>query len=141
MSWQVTPFNRRGRLQRTPNNATRLVMKKSKRNHMTPLLQHLHWLPISARIEYKLATLAYLPLIELFLSTLNTYQPSRSLRSSGEKLLKVPRINLKSCSYSAFSYQGPCCLELASIWSATISFPFILQMKPQSLPVSKILPH
>ena len=40
-------------------------------------------------------------------STLKTYQPSRSLRLNDEKLLKVPRMNLKSFGYRSFSYQAP----------------------------------
>ena len=35
------------------------------------------------------------------------YQPSRSLRSSNDRLLKVPRWKLKSFGYRSFSYQGP----------------------------------
>ena len=41
---------------------------------------------------------------------------------------------------SLFQLPSPHCLELTSIWSATISFPFVLQIKPKNLPVSKILP-
>ena len=47
------------RSQRVQNNAARLVLKKSKRDHVSPLLLHLHWLPIPARIDYKIATFAY----------------------------------------------------------------------------------
>ena len=74
-------------------------------------------------------------------STLNTYQPFCSLRSSGEKLQKVDKYKIRRLSL--FQISGPRCLELASFWSATISFPSILQIKPQNLdlPVSKILPH
>ena len=35
-------------------------------------------------------------------------------------------------SLYSFSYQAPHCLELSSIWSAAISFPFIIQVKPQN---------
>ena len=41
------------------NNAERLILKKSKRDHVTPLLKELHWLPVKYRIQYKLATLAF----------------------------------------------------------------------------------
>ena len=47
-------------LQRLQNNAARLVLQKSKRQHVTLLLKQLHWLPIQTRIDYKLATLAFL---------------------------------------------------------------------------------
>ena len=38
---------------------------------------------------------------------LDIYQPSRSLRSSNDRLLRVPRWKLKSFGYRSFSYQGP----------------------------------
>ena len=47
------------RLQRVQNSAARVVLRKSKRDSVTPLLKQLHWLPVDARVEYKVATLAY----------------------------------------------------------------------------------
>ena len=41
-----------------PKYAARLILKKSKRDHVTSLLKELHWLPVKYRIQYKLATLA-----------------------------------------------------------------------------------
>ena len=88
------------RLQRIQNNAARLVLQKSKRQHVTPLLKQLHWLPIQTHIDYKLATLAFRhfdgSLPQYLSSRLDIYQPSRSLRSSNDRLLRVPRC-----------YQGP----------------------------------
>ena len=90
--------NQLSRLQRIQNHAARIVLKKRKRDHITPLLMKLHWLPLSFRIQYKLAVLSYghfenkLP---PYLSTsLSIYQPSRTLRSSSKKLLIVPPPNL-----------------------------------------------
>ena len=95
------------RLQLMQNNAARLVLKKRKRDHVTPLLKELHWLPISYRIQFKLATLAFRHFdntLPAYLSqSLFTYQTSRTLRSSSEKLLKVPRTNLKTAGDRAFS--------------------------------------
>ena len=72
---------------------------KKKRNHVTPLLKEHHWLPVKFRCQYKIATPAYQNFegsLPLYLSSfLCTYQPSRSLRSSKEKLLKIPQRNLK----------------------------------------------
>ena len=53
------PATHISRLQRIQNNAARLVLQKSKRQHVTPLLKQLHWLPIQTRIDYKLATLCF----------------------------------------------------------------------------------
>ena len=88
------------RLRRTKNNAARLVMKKKKakrkkkknrkRAYVTLLLRELHWLPVKFRCRYKIATLAYRhfegSLPPYLPSSLCTYKPSRSLRSSKEKL-------------------------------------------------------
>ena len=104
------------RLQKIQNNAARLVLRRSKRDHVTPLLRQLHWLPITFRCNYKIAVLAYrffdgsLP---LYLSSLLTqYRPSRNLRSSSENLFMVPKRNLKKYGERSFSYQAPV------IWNA-----------------------
>ena len=43
------------RIQKIQNNAVRLILKKSKHGHVTPLLKELSWLPVKYRIQYKLA--------------------------------------------------------------------------------------
>ncbi|XP_064645923.1 uncharacterized protein LOC135499188 [Lineus longissimus] len=40
-------------LQRVQNMAARLICRAKKFDHVTPLLKELHWLPIKARIEFK----------------------------------------------------------------------------------------
>ena len=40
------PLKQISLLQRVQNNAAKLVLRKSKYDHVTPLLQELHWLPI-----------------------------------------------------------------------------------------------
>ena len=39
--------------------AARLTLKKRKTDHITPLFQFLHWLPVKQRIQYKINTLCY----------------------------------------------------------------------------------
>ena len=82
------------RIRKIQNSAARLIFKKSKRDHVTPLLKDLHWLRVKYRIQYKLATLAFRhfdgTLPPYLSSSLCTYQPSRSLCSSTERLLKIP---------------------------------------------------
>jgi len=46
------------RLQKIQNRAARLIYKANRRDHVTPLLQQLHWLPVKERITFKLLTLA-----------------------------------------------------------------------------------
>ena len=103
------PVTHVARLQRIQNNAARLVLQKSKRQHVTPLLKQLYWLPIQTRNDYKLATLAFRHFdgSQYLSSRLDIYQPSRSLRSSNGRLLRVPRWKLKSFGYRSFSYHGP----------------------------------
>ena len=88
-----------------------LSSKNQKDSMSHPLLKQLHWLPIQTRIDYKLATLAFRhfdgSLPQYLSSRLDIYQPSRSLRSSNDRLLRVPRWKLKSFGYRSFSYQGP----------------------------------
>jgi hypothetical protein len=99
------------RLQRIQNCAARLIAKKRKHEHITPILIELHWLPIAFRIQYKVAVLAYRHFdgtLPPYLSyVLCTYQPPRALRSSSDKLLKIPRVNLKSAGERSFSFAAP----------------------------------
>ena len=91
-------------LQKVQNNAARLVLHKNKIKKIGPCYfpskKKLHCLPVYAHIHYKIATLAFRHFensLPLYLSELlHTYQPSWTLRSSSEKLLKVPKTNLKS---------------------------------------------
>ena len=47
------------RLQRIQNAAARIIFKKTKYEHVTPLLHELHWLPVSYRILFKLLVLIF----------------------------------------------------------------------------------
>ena len=99
------------RIQKIQNKAAQLILKKAKHDHVTPLLKELHWLPVKYRIQYKLATLAFhhfdgtLP--PYLSSSLCTYQPSRSHRSSTERLLKIPKTNPKTFGERSFGYTVP----------------------------------
>ena len=127
------PADQIARLQRVQNNAARLVLKKRRRDHITPLLKELHWSPVKFRCQYKIATPAYRhfewSLPPYLYSSLCTYEPSRSLRSSNEKLLKIPKRNLKSFGQRSFSFMAP------SLWNslpATLkNVPTLSQFKSQ----------
>ena len=47
------------KLQLIMNRAARLITGLSPRERITPILMKLHWLPIKARIEYKICTMVY----------------------------------------------------------------------------------
>ena len=104
------------RLQRIQNAAARLILGKPKHNHASPMLKQLHWLPVKARCEYKIATLAYQhfdnSLASSLSSILKTYVPARNLRSSSEKLLHRPRFNINSAGGRSFAVAAP------TIWNA-----------------------
>ena len=99
------------KLQRIQNSAARLVSLSKKCDHITPVLKSLHWLPVRSRIEYKINLMTF-KIIHGFcpdyLSHLiSCYVPSRSLRSSSQNLLNVPRCRTKTFGNRAFSFQSP----------------------------------
>ena len=47
------------KLQRIQNSAARLVSRLSKREHITPILKELHWLPVTHRIKYKVILMTF----------------------------------------------------------------------------------
>ena len=47
------------RMQTALNAAARLVVDAGRRQHMTPILQSLHWLPVKQRILYKIGILSF----------------------------------------------------------------------------------
>ena len=82
------------RLQLVQNCAARLILCSSKYDRITPLLRELHWLPVEQRIVFKILLLIFRPLNDLspyyIRDLLQTYKPSRSLRSSTMNLLVTP---------------------------------------------------
>ena len=99
------------KLQKVQNNAARLICRTLKFDHISPVLQTLHWLPFEQRIEYKLLLLAFKVVNNdgpSYLSDLlKFYIPSRQLRSSSDtRLLRIPSFRLKSFGQLKFSYQA-----------------------------------
>ena len=88
------------RLQLAQNCAARLILCGRKHDHVTPLLKELHWLPVEQRIIFKILLLTFKALNNLYPSyisdLLETYKPTKSLRSSSRNLLAIPRSKLKS---------------------------------------------
>ena len=100
------------KLQRVQNASARLVFKAKKREHVTPLMKKLHWLPIEQRIKYKLASLCFNFFIgaspSYIADLLTVYTPSRTLRSSSDtRLLCIPRTNLATYGERSFSFTAP----------------------------------
>jgi hypothetical protein len=86
-------------------------MKTRRREHVTPVLESLHWLPVCFRIDFKVLLMVYKCLNGLGPSYLSEmllpYEPSRSLRSSGSRLLIIPKVRTKTHGEASFSYYGP----------------------------------
>ena len=99
------------RLQLAQNCAARLILCGRKHDHVTPLLKQLHWLPTEQRIIFKILLLTFKALnnsCPSYISDLlETYKPTRSLRSSSRNLLAIPRSKLKSDGDRAFSVCAP----------------------------------
>ena len=47
------------RLQSVQNAAAHVITRTPRRDHITPILHHLHWLPVRQRVAFKLAVLVY----------------------------------------------------------------------------------
>src|SRR6218665_2380004 len=99
-------------LQRVLNAAARLVMNLGPRDHVTPTLYELHWLPIQSRIQFKICLLVNNviggrspPYISELVTPVAAISGRVSLRSVGRQELDVPRTRLVS-SERAFEVGG-----------------------------------
>ena len=53
------PANQLHRLQKIQNAAACIVTRTKSREHITPVLRSMHWLPVTKRIEYKILCLTH----------------------------------------------------------------------------------
>ena len=119
--------------QKIQNFAARLVLLAPRHHHATPLLEKLHWLPISERIKYKVACMCpsligHPASVDVkqhesqsmcfgaingsgpaYLSELlHVYTPSRTLRSSSDtRMLEIQQYKRKTLGFRTFSCFGP----------------------------------
>ena len=113
------PDHKLAKLQRIQNSAARFVLRKPRRKSAPrremALLKILHWLPVKARIEYKISTLCYqclnsvaMPsyLCELF----QTYKATRTLfpLSCSAFLSEYLRKKIVFCVFSSYLEFTPC---------------------------------
>ncbi len=98
-------------LQLIQNAAARVVFNEPKKAHVTPLFIRLYWLPIAARIKFKVLMFAYKTTTgtaPIYLNSLvQTYAPSRSLRSASERRLVVPSQRGTKSLSRTFSWTVP----------------------------------
>ncbi|KAJ8022384.1 hypothetical protein HOLleu_37264 [Holothuria leucospilota] len=99
------------KLQKIQNSAARIVKRKKRHCNATPLLKELHWLPISARIKFKILLLTFraqrLEQPVYISQLLAPYVPPRDLRSSDKAYLSLPNPRLKAYGYRCFAYSAP----------------------------------
>ena len=86
------------KLQRVQNTAARITLRMPRREHTTPLLRMLHWLPIPSRIVYKIDSLCHTVLTTAYpkhlSELLNVYTPAKPLCSSLEpNILNIAATN------------------------------------------------
>jgi hypothetical protein len=98
------------KLQVAQNSAARLIERLRKYDRISHIRKELHWLPIDARIDFKVLNMTWKALNDKSpkyiadLLTRTTHQ--RSLRSNNQHLLTVPRCR-SNYGDRAFSYVGP----------------------------------
>ena len=100
------------RLQRVLNAAARITCFTPRCPHVTPVLKHLHWLPIKFRVEFKIALLVYKALNGMapdYIADLLLEKPdcSYQLRPNDQELLFIPKTRAKTLGDRAFAHTGP----------------------------------
>ena len=96
------------KLQSIQNAAARLITGTRRRDHITPVLQQLHWLPVRKRIDFKVACLVFKSLTGQapeYLSD-DCRLISGSLRSADTRTCIVPR-TYNHFGDRSFSVSGP----------------------------------
>ena len=99
------------KLQRVLNASARLVCNAPRFCHISSLLRGLHWLPVKARIEFKILLITFKAIHGLapkYLCDLLTFKSSLyNLRSSDSILLSMPAARSKTLGDRAFMVAAP----------------------------------
>ena len=135
VTWSLTllsscPNQLLNTLQKVQNSAARLVFKTWRQEHIKPLLQKLHWLPVESRIQYKISTLCYnfcfetySPYLSELLTVLLSIQTT-SLYPRHENLLCSSHKNKNVWRMSLFFYR-PDTIELVELFLCCCFFCLI----------------
>ena len=107
-------------LQLIQNAAVRALSRNNIRDHISPMRDFSHWLPVKFRIEFwnPCAHLqGYLWSVTILSWTAHsTHRPSRTIQSQDAGLLLIPRISKCTVGGRAFSYQAPLLWNHLLIW-------------------------
>ena len=105
-------------IQRVINCSARLIFKVPKSVHIIPFLYDLHWLPISSRIQYKIALICFHIVSgtasPYLCEILHLYSPSRSLRSASDTRIPCSWDGQEDPRGEILSIHWTCSLELTS---------------------------
>ena len=113
------PDNSLSKFQRILNATCRLVRNIRARDHVTPTLLSLEWLPIRDRINFRLAVIVFKclhglapPYLNSYLQLSSSIESRRSLRSSSSSNLMLPSSHLKTVGARAFP------VAAARVWNS-----------------------
>ena len=101
------------RLQLIQNHAARIITRTKKFDHISGVLKKLHWLPIKARIDYKVLLLVFKclegigPSYLKELISMKTYSRYNTRYSKDTLRLSEPEMNMKTMGDRAFRAYGP----------------------------------
>uniref|UniRef100_A0A3P9KR35 Reverse transcriptase domain-containing protein n=1 Tax=Oryzias latipes TaxID=8090 RepID=A0A3P9KR35_ORYLA len=99
------------RLQLIQNSAARILTRTKRRDHISPILKALHWLPVAYRYQYKILVLTFRALHSqappYVCDLIAPYRPSRALRSADQNLLMVPRTRFRTRGDRSFQAVAP----------------------------------
>ena len=89
------------RLQKVQDSSRKLVFKTRIRDRVQSLLQALHWLPVQARIDYKMSAICHNLFSDsspaYFSDPFTVYTPSTQPRSSAEsRMLPIPQVRTQT---------------------------------------------
>ena len=132
------PADTTAKLQRVQNCAARVISGVSRRDHISPTLNELHWLRVQERIEFKIILLCHKCIMgtaPVYLQELlQVKQPVRSLRSSDGLQLIQPRGRLVAFGDRAFSCIAP------RLWNQLpLKQHLCLRSSPEVLPLCAVL--
>ena len=105
------PKDKINKLQRVQNAAARLVSLTPKHDHVSHVLQDLHWLPVAQRIEYKILLLTFKCMIgeapQYLQDLVVVSNQSRTLRSNEQNILVCPRSRTVRYGDRSFAFAAP----------------------------------
>ena len=98
-------------LQLIQNTAARVITRRRKYDHITPVLKSLHWLPIRYRVQFKVLVITFKVIHgnapEYLRELIQPKKNGRQLRSSNENLLHIPRTKNVTHGDSCFQVAAP----------------------------------